>query len=124
MITRIVNKIKKVTSHAVQGFEDRTREVKEKVLSIAKLLRRRTRESWDELNAITEEVARVTGEVCQKATEVVNKLNDQANHSVKGWKQKLSDTIEQMGKIIDQAKEVVSCRRSGSLTVLFSPSFT
>lgn len=45
VITRLVHKIRKVASHAAQGFEDRTREIKEKILSIGKVIRRRTRES-------------------------------------------------------------------------------
>lgn len=48
VMTRMIQKIRKVASHAVQGFEDRRAEAKEKVLSIAKVLRRRTRESWEE----------------------------------------------------------------------------
>jgi IS5 family transposase len=72
VITRMVQKIRKVASQAAKGFEDRSREVKEKVLSIAKLLRRRTQESWEELNAITSEVAAVTEEVCEQATTVLD----------------------------------------------------
>lgn len=46
VITRMIQKIRKVASHAVQGFNDRKAEVKEKILSFAKVLRRCTRESW------------------------------------------------------------------------------
>ncbi len=49
VMTRIIQKIRKVASHAVQGFEDRTVEVKKQILSIAKVLRRRTKESWEEV---------------------------------------------------------------------------
>ncbi|NTX58970.1 transposase, partial [Myxococcus sp. CA039A] len=63
VITRMIQKIRKVASHAVQGFEDRTAEVKEKILSIAKVLRRRTRESWEEVDKITQSVIEVTDSV-------------------------------------------------------------
>jgi IS5 family transposase len=59
VMTRLVQKIKKVASHAVQGFEDRTAEIKQKILSIAKVLRRRTRESWEEVDRITQSVIEV-----------------------------------------------------------------
>lgn len=61
VITRIVEKIRKVAFQAAQGFENRTQEVKSKILSIAKLLRRRTQESWDELNAIHERSSNPSG---------------------------------------------------------------
>ncbi len=53
VITRLVKKVKEVACHAVQGFENRNADIKEKILSIAKVLRRRTRESWEEVDRIT-----------------------------------------------------------------------
>lgn len=52
----MVRKIRKFASHATQGFEDRTAEIKEKILSIAKVLRHRTRESWEEVDKIHEKL--------------------------------------------------------------------
>jgi hypothetical protein len=63
VITRLVKKIRKVAPHATRQFEDKTKEVKDHILSIAKLLRRRTQQSWEELNAITEQVAALTEDV-------------------------------------------------------------
>lgn len=60
VMNRLMKKFQKVASHAVQGFEDKSREVKTKILSIAKMLRRRTQQSWEEINAITDSVAPVT----------------------------------------------------------------
>jgi len=111
VITRMVQRIRKVASQAAKGFEDRTQEVKEKVLSIAKLLRRRTQESWEELNAITSEVATVTEEVCEKAATVLEHAKDKGKASIQAAKEKLSDAITLTKKLIDQAKEVVSGNR-------------
>lgn len=76
VITRLVKKIRKVASEATRQFEDKTKEIKGQVLSIAKLLRRRTQESWEELNVITYQVAAITEEVCEKAFHVVNSAID------------------------------------------------
>lgn len=62
-MTRMVQKIRRAASHAVQDFADRTAEVKEKIPSIAKVLRRRTQESWEEVDQITQHVIEVTESV-------------------------------------------------------------
>jgi IS5 family transposase len=111
VITRLVQQIRKVASQAAQGFEDRSKEVKNKILSIAKLLRRRTQESWEELNAITEQVATVTEDVCEKATHVLEKAKDKGKASIKTMKEKLGNAITLTRKLIDQAKQVVSGNR-------------
>lgn len=111
VITRLVGKIRKVASQATQHFEDKTKEVKDHILSIAKLLRRRTQESWEELNAITEQVAMLTEDVCDKAADVMNKVRDKGKDSVMTMKDKLDDAIKLTRKLVDQAKHVVSGNR-------------
>jgi IS5 family transposase len=111
VITRFVQNIRKVASHAAQGFEDRSKEIKGKILSIAKLLRRRTQESWEELNAITEQVAIITEDVCEKASKVLEKTQDKGKASIKSMKEKLSEAITLTRKLVAQAKQVVSGNR-------------
>jgi IS5 family transposase len=111
VMTRMVQKIRKVASHAVQGFEDRTSEIKEKILSIAKVLRRRTRESWEEVDKITQSVIEVTESVVTKAQSVVEKLQDKGKAAVQQSKAKLSAAVTLTGKLLEQAKQVVSGNR-------------
>ncbi|MCF6094529.1 ISNCY family transposase [Microaerobacter geothermalis] len=111
VITRLVQKIRKVASHAAQGFEDRTSEIKEKILSIGKVLRRRTRESWEEVNEITQEVIEVTEAVLDQAKSVAEKILDKGKQVVNQNKQKLTDAIDLTGKLLEQAKQVVSGTR-------------
>lgn len=111
VITRLVSKIRKVASHATLSFEDQTKEVKNHILSIAKLLRRRTGQSWDELNTITEQVANLTEDVCERAESVIAKAKDKGKASVKAMKEQLSDAITLTRKLVDQAKQVVSGNR-------------
>lgn len=111
VITRFIQNIRKVASHAVQGFEDRKAEVKEKILSIAKVLRRRTRESWEEVDKITQHVIDVTEGVVNQATAVVAKLENKSNAVVQERKTKLTEAIALTGKLVEQAKQVVSGTR-------------
>lgn len=108
VITRFVKKIRKVASHAAEGFEDRTKEVKHHILSIAKLLRRRTQQSWEDLNAITDQVATVTEDICNQASVVIEKTKDKGKHSVNTMKEQLDEAITLTRKLVDQAKQVVS----------------
>jgi len=111
VITRMVRKIRKFASHAVQGFEDRTTEIKEKILSIAKVLRRRTRESWEEVDKITQSVIDVTQSVVNQAHAVIEKLRDNGKTTVQQGKKKLAEAVTLTGKLVEQAKQVVSGNR-------------
>jgi len=111
VITRMVRKIRRVASHAVQGFEDRTVEVKEMILSIAKVLRRRTRESWEEVDKITQSVIEVTESVVSKAQAVIGKLQDNGCAARRKSKEKLTEAVTLTGKLLEQAKQVVSGNR-------------
>lgn len=111
VITRTVQKIRQIASHAVQGFEDRTAEIKEKILSIAKVLRRRTRESWEEVDKITAGVIEAAERVVTKAKAVIEKLQDDGKAAVQQSKTKLTAAVELTGKLLEQARQVVSGNR-------------
>jgi IS5 family transposase len=85
--------------------------VKDHILSIAKLLRRRTQQSWEDLNAITEQVAALTEDVCEKATAVMDAAKDKGSTSIQAMKEKLGDAIDLTKRLVDQAKQVVSGNR-------------
>ena len=111
VMTRLMQNIRKVASHAVQGFEDKRAEVKEKILSIAKVLRRRTRESWEEVDTITQQVIEVTEGVVEQAKAVMAKLQNKSKAAVSQSKTKLAEAITRTGKLVEQAKQVVSGTR-------------
>jgi IS5 family transposase len=111
VMTRLVQKIRKVASHAVQGFEDRSAEIKKKILSIAKVLRRRTSESWEEVDRITKSVIEVTETVVSKANAIVGKLQEKNKAAAQKSVQQLVATITLTGKLLEQAKQVVSGNR-------------
>ncbi|KYP81648.1 ISNCY-like element ISAfer1 family transposase [Ferroacidibacillus organovorans] len=111
VMSRIIRKIRKVASHAVQGMEDRTLEIKEKILSIAKVLRRRTRESWEEVDKITQSVIEITENVVSQAHAVIEKLQNQRKTIVQQKKERLVTAVQLTEKLLDQARQVVSGNR-------------
>lgn len=111
VITRLVRRIRKVASQATMCFEDKTTEIKKHILSIAKLLRRRTRESWEELNVITGQVATLTEEVCESATTVIKDTKEKGKASIRTLKEQLGEAIDITRKLVGQAKQVVSGNR-------------
>lgn len=68
-MNRLMKHVRKVASHTAQGFEDKSREVKNGILPIAKLLRRRTQQSWEDINAITKNVADLAESVCTQVEQ-------------------------------------------------------
>lgn len=112
VITRLISRVRKVASHAVQGFQDCTAEVKKEILFIAKLLRRRTQQSLEEINAITDKVAMMTEIVCDQAQKVVEKISDKSKSAAQAMKTKLCDAVNLTLRLVNQAKEVVSGNRN------------
>jgi transposase, IS5 family len=110
-ITRTVGKIRKLVSHATEGFVDQTDAVKRKVLSFAKVLRRRISQSFDEVNQITQEVVDITEVVLHQAKSVIEKLQRKTKKSVEVQKNKLQGLVEQTSRLLEQAKQVVSGNR-------------
>ncbi|GMA62157.1 transposase [Alicyclobacillus fastidiosus] len=111
VITRTVNKIRKVASHATEGFLDQTSEVKKKILSFAKVLRRRTSQSWDDVIRITKEVVDITQNVMEQAQHVIDKLQNSKKRCVEAPKRKLQQVVEKTASLLDQAKQVVNGNR-------------
>jgi IS5 family transposase len=103
-----VDRIKGLASHAVQGFENQTGKIKNKVLSIAKVLRRRTREAWNEVDRITQEIIDVTQTVVDQAKAVVEQIQDKGRQTVETGKQRIVEAAVLTEKLISQAKQVVS----------------
>jgi len=122
-MNRLMKQVRKVASHAAQGFEDKSREVKSKILSIAKLLRRRTQQSWEDLNAITEEVADLAEGVCVQVELAAEAIKDKGKAMTSALKDKLKDAAELTRKLVGQAREVVSGNRviPGRIVSFYDP---
>jgi transposase, IS5 family len=110
-MNRLMKHVRKVASHAAQGFEDKSREVKAKILSIAKLLRRRTQQSWEDINAITETVADLTEGVCAQVEQAAESIRDQGKAARAALKARLTGAAALTRKLVVQAREVVAGNR-------------
>jgi len=110
-MNRLMKHVRKVASHAAQGFEDKSREVKNGILSIAKLLRRRTQQSWEDINAITENVADLTESVCTQVEQAAEAIKERGKATTSLLKGKLSAAAALTRKLVAQAREVVSGNR-------------
>lgn len=111
VITRLARQTRAIASHAVQGFEDRTTEVKKHILSIAKVLRRRTHTSYEDINRITGRVAEVAESVLTEARDVIEKLSRSSRAAVQQKRAAWLEAVARTDKLLAQAKQVMSGHR-------------
>jgi len=78
---------------------------------MAKVMRRRTRETWEEVDRITQSVIETTQAVVEQANTVIEKLQRTSKSTVEQSKTKLTAAIALTDKLLDQAKQVVSGNR-------------
>lgn len=98
--------VRQIASHAAKDFADRTAEVKEKILSIVKVLRRRTRERWEEVDQITQTIIETTEVVISQASQTIEQMQDKGQKAIKQ-----TDAVERPTQLVHQAKQVVSGTR-------------
>lgn len=108
VITRIVKKIRTFASQATREFTDRTAEIKESVLSIAKLLRRRTYQTWEDIDSIIREIIEVSQDVCTKAKSVLELAKDKGRIHVRELKKQLEQAVDLTSRLVEQARQVTS----------------
>jgi IS5 family transposase len=96
----------------VEQVVDRTQEVKHEILAIAKLLKRRTNQSWEEINAITSRNISIADTVVTEAQLALEILQEKGREATKTVEKKLTDAVSVTRKIIDQSKQVVAGNRN------------
>ncbi|ACA59226.1 ISNCY-like element ISCde2 family transposase [Candidatus Desulforudis audaxviator] len=111
VVTRLAKKIQAVADNTSVAIRDRTRSIKKRVLAIAKVLKRRTGESIQEVRRITGEMADIAEKTLQDARNVVQHLHQQARHlagTARDEKRRLAARLE---KILDLGEQIVSQAR-------------
>jgi IS5 family transposase len=104
VITRQVKKIKKQMIVVGAEFHDRTRSVKKRIYSIAKVLRRRTGETIKEVHKITGAIKEIAETVVAQAEQVLAEARQQTGHvAVKAGR-----TVESLGFVIQTARKVIA----------------
>jgi IS5 family transposase len=113
VITRTVKKIKEQGVTAGAEFHNRTRSVRKRIYSIAKVLKRRTNEARNDVREITKSILSTTREVVDQAqhvlTEVKQRISNQTDvvsEAVDRAVKSLESTVEITKKIINQTVSV------------------
>jgi IS5 family transposase len=110
VITRQAKKIKKQAVAVNTEFHDRTRSVKKQIYSIAKVLRRRTGETVNEVRKIAGAIMEITETVVAQAEQVVAEARQQTGDVAKKAErmvESLSSTVETARKVIAQTASVL-----------------
>lgn len=112
-ITKTVTKLKELGAAARTTFRDRTRSTKKRILSIAKLTKRRTNQTHDEVRAITGDIMDIAQATLKEADRVLKNTRHYAwrkgedlDRSIKGTARKLQRVMEQTEQIIRQTSAV------------------
>lgn len=103
-ISRTVKKIKQTGQEAVKGFRSKPRTIRKQVLSIAKLFRRRSNQTFNEVRQITGEMAQTAQELISMGEKVLRRFRLENPDS--RLFQKLDEQLELTRKIVQQAKAV------------------
>lgn len=103
-ISRTVKKIKQTSQEAVKGFRNKTRTIRKQILSIAKVFRRRSNQTFDEVRKITGEMAQTVKELISMGEKVLRRFSLK-NHN-HGLYKKLNEQLELTRKIVQQAETV------------------
>lgn len=113
VVTRLAKKIQAVVDDTGTAIRDRTRSIKKRVLEIAKVLKRRTGDSVQEVRRITGEMADIAEKTLQAGREIVQHLRRDAQHIgsfVQTQQQRLTAQLENFlnlgEQVLRQARQV------------------
>jgi IS5 family transposase len=115
VITRTVKQIKESGAAVRTEFHNRQRTVKKKILSITKILKRRTGEAYNEVKQVTEQVMKTAQNVVGNASRILKntghylwRQGQNASAETKRLAKKLEDAITITEKVIEQTTQVQS----------------
>lgn len=111
VVTRLAKRAQAAVGDARTAIRDRTRSIKKRVLAIAKVLKRRTGESIQEVRRITKELADIAEKTLQAARGVVQQLHQHARRlagTAQDEKRRLAARLE---KVLDLGEQIVSQAR-------------
>lgn len=96
IITRTVKKIKELGAAVRTDFRDRQRSVKNRILSITKVVKRRTGESYAEVRKITGEIMETAKQVVSDAQKVVTNTKQYLNRNGDNLSQKIHNLVQNL----------------------------
>lgn len=108
VITRTVKKIKEQGTAIGAWFHDRTRSVKKRIYSIAKVLRRRTGETIKEVRQITGTIMDITERVVAQAGQVLTEAKQRISKQTGGTAKKVEQTVKSLESTLEIAKKIIA----------------
>jgi IS5 family transposase len=111
VVTRLVNQAKAVLSDAGTAISDHTRSIKKRVLQIAKVLKRRTGESIQEVRRITGEMADIAEKTLQAARRVVEQLYQNTRQLAETALEEKRRLVSRLEKTLDLGEQIISQAR-------------
>lgn len=110
VISRMVKKIKDKGAAVRTKFQDRTRSIKNRIIGISKVLKKRTGEAYAEVREVTGDIMDIAEKVVSEARQVLINSKHyawrQGNKGVSKLCGRLQKAIEITEKIINQTREV------------------
>lgn len=111
-VTRLVKEIQQAGVATKETFRDRTRSAKKRILSIVKVLKRRSGEAVTEAQAITGQLVEQTQQAIKQATKVIEatkaELQQTTNHQVERAVAKLQTMVSRTERVIEQTQQVLA----------------
>ena len=108
VITRTVKKIREQGVAVETEFHTRTRSIKKRIYSIAKVLKRRTNEARQDVREITSRIMHtareVVGQAEQVLTEVKQRFSDQADAAAV----KVEQTVKSLESTVETTKRIIA----------------
>ena len=115
VITRTVKQIKKAGAAIRTDFHNRQRTVKKKILSMTKILKRRTGQAYNEVRQVTDQVMETAQQVVEEADRVLKnarhyiwRKGKDVSTKARKLAEKLEDAITITEQVIDQTTQVQS----------------
>lgn len=104
-LEKAMTRNRKACGEKVRMISKRTREMKKQLLSINKILRRRTGDSIVEVRKITGEMAKLAQSVSEKAQKQLHKLRPE-NPKEAAQLNQMQDTVRLLDRVISQTEQV------------------
>jgi IS5 family transposase len=105
-VSRLVEQVQALGASAGQRFRDRTRSVRKRLLSITKVLRRRTGEAVQEVRRIIGEMAEIGAKAIEAAKGVLEEAKESGDAAVKRVVTRLMAVQGRVARVIEQARQV------------------
>jgi IS5 family transposase len=113
VVSKMVKKVKALGAATAVRYNNHSRSARKKLLSIVKVLRRRTKEAVKEVREITGQMADIADHTLKMAQSVLAAASEQLEQASEATAEKatsaingLRDTVQHLRKAVDQARKV------------------